>query len=173
MRDPTTDVLRSSEAGGRVIRGSAARVIANVGGIVLGLATATLLLRHLGVDDSGRYVTASSELALREPGDRRSLVANILAQRLLIAPPALLVLVAFALVVGYPSEMVAGTALAGTGVLIVAVADAVLVPLTVELRNAGLAFVDFLRQVVTLAGVALLVALGAHLTPFFAVQIVV
>jgi O-antigen/teichoic acid export membrane protein len=192
MRDPTTDVLRSSEAGGRVIRGSAARVIANVAGIVLGLATATLLLRHLGVEDSGRYVTvlslvgiavsvvdtglnvtASSELALREPGSRRALVANILAQRLLIAPVALLLLVVFALIAGYPSEMVAGTALAGTGVLIVAVADAVLVPLTVQLRNAGLAFVDFLRQVVTLAGVALLVALGAHLTPFFAVQVVV
>ena len=192
MRDTTQDVLRSSEAGGRVIRGSAARVIANVAGIVLGLATATLLLRHLGVEDSGRYVTvlslvgiavsvvdtglnvtASSELALREPGNRRALVANILAQRLLIAPVALLLLVAFALIAGYPSEMVAGTALAGTGVLIVAVADAVRVPLTVQLRNAGLAFVDFLRQVVTLAGVALLVALGAHLTPFFAVQVVV
>jgi O-antigen/teichoic acid export membrane protein len=174
MRDTTQDVLRSSEAGGRVIRGSAARVIANVAGIVLGLATATLLLRHLGVEDSGRYVTvlslvgiavsvvdtglnvtASSELALREPGSRRALVANILAQRLLIAPVALLLLVVFALIAGYPSEMVAGTALAGTGVLIVAVADAVLVPLTVQLRNAGLAFVDFLRQVVTLAGVAL------------------
>ena len=47
--------------------------------------------------------------------------------------------------------MVAGTALAGTGVLIVAIADAVLVPLAVELRNAGLALVDFLRQAVTLS----------------------
>ena len=52
-------------------------------------------------------------------------------------------------------------------------ANALLLRLTVELRNAGLAFVDFLKQAVTLAGVALLVALGAHLTPFFAVQIVV
>lgn len=192
MRDASTDVLESPEAGGRVIRGSAARVIANVAGIVLGLATATLLLRHLGVEDSGRYVTvlslvgiavavvdtglnvtASSELALREPGDRRELVANVLAQRLLIAPVALLLLVAFALVAGYPSEMVAGTALAGAGVFMVAIADAVLVPLTVQLRNAGLAFVDFLRQAVTLGGVALLVALGAELTPFFAVQVVV
>jgi O-antigen/teichoic acid export membrane protein len=186
------DVLTSAEAGGRVIRGSAARIIANVAGIALGLATATLLLRHLGVEDSGRYVTvlslcgiavavvdtglnvtASSELALREPGLRRELVANALTQRLLIAPVALLLLVAFALVAGYPSEMVAGTALAGTGLFIVAIADAILVPLTVELRNAGLAFVDFLRQAVTLAGVAVLVALGSHLTPFFAVQIVV
>ena len=131
-----TDVLTSSEAGGKVIRGSAARVVANVAGIVLGLATATLLLRHLGVEDSGRYVTvlslvgiavavvdtglnvtASSELALREPGDRRELVANALAQRLRIAPVALLLLVAFALLAGYPSEMVAGTALAGAGLL--------------------------------------------------------
>lgn len=175
-----------------MIRGSAARIAANVAGIALGLVTATLLLRHLGVEDSGRYVTvlslvgiavsvvdtglnvtASSELALREPGLRRELVANALTQRLMIAPVALLLLVAFAVVAGYPSEMVAGTALAGAGVFIVAVADAVLVPLTVELRNAGLAFVDFLRQAVTLAGVAVLVAVGSHLTPFFAVQIAV
>ena len=55
----------------------------------------------------------------------------------------------------------------------VTVANAMLVPLTVQLRNAGVAFVEFLRQAVTLAGVALLVALGASLTPFFAVQIAV
>ncbi|HEY5053831.1 MAG TPA: polysaccharide biosynthesis C-terminal domain-containing protein [Solirubrobacterales bacterium] len=192
MHEPTDDVLTSAEAGGKVIRGSAMRIVANVAGIVLGLITATLLLRHLGVSESGRYVTvlslvgiavsvvdtglnvtASSALALREPGDRRALMANIVTQRLLVAPVALALLVAFALAAGYPEQMVVGTALAGTGVFIVAVANAVLVPLTVQLRNGGLAFVDFLRQVVTLAGVALLVALGAHLTPFFAVQIVV
>ncbi|MGN6586513.1 MAG: hypothetical protein ACTHKT_03445, partial [Solirubrobacterales bacterium] len=54
------DVLTSSEAGGKVIRGSFMRVAANVAGLVLGLATATLLLRHLGVEDSGRYVTVLS-----------------------------------------------------------------------------------------------------------------
>jgi O-antigen/teichoic acid export membrane protein len=192
MHDPADDVLTSTAAGGMVIRGSALRIGANVAGIALGLATATLLLRHLGVAESGRYVTvlslvgiavsvvdtglnvtASSALALREPRDRRALVANIVSQRLLVAPAALLVLVAFALAAGYPQAMVVGTALAGTGVFIVAIANAVLVPLTVQLRNGGLALVDLLRQVVTLAGVALLVAAGAHLTPFFAVQIVV
>jgi hypothetical protein len=49
----------------------------------------------------------------------------------------------------------------------VSVADALLLRLTVELRNAGLAFVDFLKRAVTLACVAVLVALGARLTPFF------
>jgi hypothetical protein len=69
--------------------------------------------------------------------------------------------------------MVVGAALAGTGLYIVSVADALLLRLTVELRNAGLAFVDFLKQAVTLACVAVLVALSARLTPFFAVLIVV
>lgn len=185
------DVLSSAEAGGRVIRGSAWRVTGNVAGIVAGLGTATLLLRHLGVAQSGRYVTvmslvaiatsvvdlglnvsASRELALREHDRRRALMANILGQRLWVTPIALLAIVAFAVLAGYPSSMEIGTALAGAGLYVVALADALLLPLTVELRNAGLAFVDFLKQAVTLACVALLVALGARLTPFFAVLIV-
>lgn len=187
-----TDVLGSSEAGGKVIRGSAARIVGNVAGVLLGLVTAALLLRHLGVADSGRYVTvlslvgiavsvidnglnvtASSELALRDVEQRRALIANILTQRLLVAPVALLLLIGFALVAGYPSEMVAGTALAGSGVFLVAIANALLIPLTVQLRNTGLAAVDFLRQLITLLGVAALVVVGAKLTPFFAVQIAV
>lgn len=192
MLDATEDALTSPDAGGKVIRGSAMRALANVAGIVLGLVTAMLLLRHLGVAESGRYVTvmslvgiavsvvdtglnvtASSEMARREPGARRELLANVLGQRLIVAPLSMVLVFAFAVVAGYPSQMVAGTALAGAGVFIVAVATAFLVPLTVQLRNTGVAFVEFLRQVVTLAGVAILVAAGAQLTPFFAVQIAV
>jgi O-antigen/teichoic acid export membrane protein len=192
MSGVTGDVLTSAEAGGKVIRGSAMRLVGNVAGVVAGLGTATLLLRHLGVAESGRYVTVmalvgiaaniadaglnvtgSRELALREPERRAALIANILGLRLSITPVAMLAIVLFAVIVGYPPRMIAGTALAGTGFFIGSLADAVLLRLAVELRNAGLAFVDFLRQAVTLVGVALLVALGAHLTPFFAVQIVV
>jgi O-antigen/teichoic acid export membrane protein len=186
------DVLRSPEAGGRVIRGSAMRVLGNAGGIVVGLGTATLLLRDLGVAESGRYVTVMSlvaiafsipdtglnisgsrELALRDPQDRAALIANILGLRLSIAPFALVIVVLFALLAGYPSAMLVGTALASSGLFIASMANAILLRLTVELRNAGLAFVDFFRQAATLAGVALLVALGAHLTAFLAIQIFV
>ncbi|HUB35304.1 MAG TPA: oligosaccharide flippase family protein [Solirubrobacteraceae bacterium] len=186
------DVLSSGEAGGKVIRGSAWRLTGNGAGILVGLATATLLLRHLGVAQSGRYVTvmslvaiassvvdlglnvsASRELALRDHEARRALMANILGQRLWITPIAVLAIVAFALLAGYPASMEIGALLAGTGLYVVAVADALLLPLTVELRNAGLGFVDFLKQAVSLAGVALLVALGAQLTAFFAVLVVV
>jgi O-antigen/teichoic acid export membrane protein len=182
------DVLSSAEAGGKVIRGSAWRVTGNGAGILAGLGTATLLLRHLGVTQSGLYVTvmslvaiaasivdiglnvsASRELALREHEGRRALQANILGQRLWITPIAVLLIVAFSLLAGYPASMEIGAVLAGLGLYVVAIADALLLPLTVQLRNAGLGFVDFLKQIVTLACVALLVALGASLTPFFAV----
>lgn len=188
----TSDVLTSPEAGAKVIRGSAARVVGNGLGIVLGLISATLLLRHLGVANSGRYVTVMSlvaiagsiadaglnvtgtrDLAALPLGERRAFVANFLGLRLAIAPAALLAIVAFALIAGYPTSMVAGTAMAGAGLLIVSVADAALIQMTVQLRNTQLATIDVLKQTVTLAGIACLVSLGAHLTPFFAVQIAV
>ncbi|MHB8492344.1 MAG: oligosaccharide flippase family protein [Solirubrobacteraceae bacterium] len=186
------DILTTAQASGRVIRGSAWRASAGAAGSILAVATAALLLRHLGVAESGRYVTvmsllaipvavadlglnvsASRELALRDRADRPALIGNILGQRLAVMPAALLVVVAFAVLAGYPGRMVAGTVLAGAGFLIVSLANALLLPLTVELRNAGLAAVDFLRQAVTLAGVAVLVVIGSKLTPFFAVQIAV
>ncbi|HTR88643.1 MAG TPA: oligosaccharide flippase family protein [Solirubrobacteraceae bacterium] len=191
MSSRTVDeVLSSPEAGSKVIRGSVWRVTGNGAGILAGLLTAMLLLRHLGVAQSGRYVTvmslvaiawsvvdlglnvsASRELALRDPSSRRQLLANVLGQRLWITPIAVLAIVCFALLAHYPRSMRAGALLAGTGLYLVAIGDTLLLPLTVELRNAGLAFVDFLKQTVALVGVALLVAAGAGLTPFFAVLI--
>lgn len=184
------DVLSSAEAGGRVVRGSIWRLAASVVGIAAGLLTATLLLRHLGVVQSGRYVTilalvaignsvvdlglnisASRELALREPHRRPRLMANVIGQRLWVAPIAVVAMVAFAFLAGYPVSMRIGSVLAGIGLFIGAVADALLLPLTVELRNARLAFVDFLKQASALVWVAVLVALGATLTAFFAVLI--
>ncbi len=192
MSATADDILTSPEAGGRVIRGSAWRAVGGIAGSLVGVGTAALLLRHLGVAESGRYVTVisllaipvavadlglnvsgSRWLALAAAGERAALTANILAQRLLVMPIALLAVMCFVLVAGYPGRMVAGTALAGLGFLIVAVANALLLRLTVELRNAGLALIDFLKQAVTAVGVAALVLLGAKLTPFFAVQIVV
>jgi O-antigen/teichoic acid export membrane protein len=186
------DVLGSAEAGGMVIRGSVLRVAGSGAGILVGLGAATLLLRHLGVAQSGRYVTvmslvaiassvvdlglnisASRELALRAPPARRALLANILGQRLLVTPVALLAIVCFALLAGYPASMKIGAVLAGIGLYVVALADVLLLPLTVQLRNAGLAFVDFLKQLVALVCVAALVTLGAGLTPFFTILILV
>lgn len=184
------DILSSADAGRRVIRGGIWRMAGNFAGILAGVGTAALLLRHLGVTQSGRYVTvlslvaiassvidvglnisASRELSLLDSAGRVELMRNVLGQRLLLTPLAWLAIVAFAIAVGYPQSMRVGTVLVGFGMYLVAVADALLLPLAVELRNAGLAAVDFLKQAVTLVCVAALVALGAQLTAFFAVLI--
>jgi O-antigen/teichoic acid export membrane protein len=186
------DVLRSAGAGEKVIHGSALRLGANLANLVFSLATATLLLRHLGVEESGRYVTvmslvgiavaivdqglnvsASKDLTMAARGERRILLANVVGQRIIVAAIAWVCLVGFALIAGYPREMVVGAALAGFGILLVAIGNSVLVPLTVDLRNAGIALVEMLRAFVFLVGVLLLVVAGAKLDPFFALQILV
>jgi O-antigen/teichoic acid export membrane protein len=183
----------SSEGAGRkVIHGSALRLGANLAALVFALATATLLLHHLGVEESGRYVTvmslvgialaivdtglnvsASKDLTVADPEDRRPLLANVVGQRIVVATVAWICLVAFALIAGYPREMVVGTALAGFGIMLVAIGNSMLVPLTVELRNAGVAMVEMLRAFIVMVGVILLVIAGARLDAFLALQIVV
>jgi O-antigen/teichoic acid export membrane protein len=191
--EPDGDVLRAGEGAGRkVIHGSALRLGANLASLVFALATATLLLRHLGVEESGRYVTvmslagialaivdqglnvsASKDLTMCPRAERRELLANVVGQRIVVGALAWLCLVAFALVAGYPNEMVVGTALAGLGIVLVAIGNAMLVPLTVDLRNAGIALVEMLRAFVVMVGVILLVIAGARLDAFLALQILV
>jgi O-antigen/teichoic acid export membrane protein len=191
--EPDGDALRSGEGAGRkVIHGSALRLGANLASLVFALATATLLLRHLGVEESGRYVTvmslagialaivdqglnvsASKDLTMCPRPERRELLANVVGQRIVVGAIAWLCLVSFALAAGYPHEMVVGTALAGLGIVLVAIGNSMLVPLTVELRNAGIALVEVLRAFVVLVGVLALVIAGARLDAFLAVQVLV
>ncbi|HEY0277806.1 MAG TPA: polysaccharide biosynthesis C-terminal domain-containing protein [Solirubrobacterales bacterium] len=192
MSQVDDDVLRSSGAGKKVIHGSALRLGANLANLVFALATATLLLRHLGVEESGRYVTvmslvgialaivdqglnvsASKDLTMAARAERLELLGNVVGQRLVVAAIAWLCLIGFALVAGYPHEMVFGTALAGAGIMLVAIGNSWLVPLTVDLRNAGIAVLEMIRAFVVLVGVALLVVAGAKLDAFLAVQILV
>lgn len=186
------DVLSSPGAGRKVVHGSALRLGANLASLVFALATATLLLRHLGVDESGRYVTvmslvgialaivdqglnvsASKDLTMAPRHERDTLLANVVGQRIVVAAIAWACLVAFALAAGYPREMVVGTALAGFGIMLVAIGNSMLVPLTVDLRNAGIAVVEMLRAFVVMVGVVLLVVAGAKLDAFLALQILV
>jgi O-antigen/teichoic acid export membrane protein len=186
------DVLRSAGAGKKVVHGSALRLGANLANLVFALATATLLLRHLGVEESGRYVTvmslvgialaivdtglnvsASKDLTVCPREGRRELLANVVGQRIIVAVIAWVCLVGFALAAGYPHEMVVGAGLAGLGIMLVAIGNSMLVPLTIELRNAGIAVVELLRSFVVLVGVALLVVAGGALDAFLALQILV
>lgn len=187
------DVLRSPEAGGLVIRGTAVRVAGYCIGILIGLAVSVLLLRHLGVAEFGRYVTVTAllgivagvtdagltavgarELSLRtSAAERDRVLGSLIALRLIITPVGVALAVGFAVVAGYDGTLVAGTVLGGLGVILVNLQATAMTPLAVELRLRRLTCVEVLRNVVTLTGVFLLVVAGATLLPFFAVQITV
>lgn len=187
------DVLTSPEAGGKVVRGSALRIAGYGAGIVLMAAASVLLLRYLGVVQAGRYFTVmalvtvagtvaeaglsvvgSRELSLRtsELG-RQRLLGNLLGLRLVITPLGILGALAFAVAAGYPGEMVAGTALAGAGLMLLTLQATLMLRLTVELQNGRLTVLELIKQAVAVAGISGLVVAGASLVPFFAVQIAV
>jgi O-antigen/teichoic acid export membrane protein len=195
--DPATagdaGVLSGIDVAGRVVRGGAMRVIAYVVVNLLGIGSAVVLLRHLGVDNYGRYgtvialvgiasglaevgltMTGSRELALAAPGEvRRRLLGALLGVRLLLITVAALGALLFAVVARYDSSMVAGTALAGAGAVLVGAQSTLTLPLVVGLRNGLLSVNEVLKQVILFAGILILAAAGAALTPFFAVQLLV
>jgi O-antigen/teichoic acid export membrane protein len=187
-----TDVLRTGEAGGRVIRGGALRGAGYAAGILLGAGTSVLLLRHLGVEDFGRYgvvvaligivsavtdagltAVGSRELAILPPSQRPALMRNLVGLRIALTLAGIAVAVAFAAVAGYPGVVVAGTAVAGVGILLLNTQSTLMMPLSVELRLGAITLLETLRHALTLVGVALLVLAGASLMPFFGVQVAV
>ncbi len=74
---------------------------------------------------------------------------------------------------GYPGVVVAGTAVAGLGVLLLNTQATLMMPLSIELRLGAITLIETLRHALTLAGVAVLVLAGASLFPFFGVQVAV
>ena len=187
------DVLRTPEAGGMVIRGGAIRVAGYAVSMGVAAVTAVVLLRYLSVEDFGRYgvvvallgivsavteagltAVGSRELALRPPGpERRHLLGNLVALRIGLTIAGVLVAALFAVAAGYEDVVVAGTLLAGVGVVLVNTKVTVTLPLRVELRLGAVTALEVLNQVVTMLLVILLVAAGASLVAFFGIQIVV
>jgi O-antigen/teichoic acid export membrane protein len=189
--ETAADLLRKPEAGGRVVRGGLVRGIGYVVSTMVGLALATLLLRYLGVRQFGKYATvmailgivsgvtdaglttvAGRELAVvRDPEERRRLLSNLLALRIVAAFVGAIVAVLFVLVAGYGRELVIGTAIGGVGVILTSAQSMLTVPIWVELRIVSLTVLDALRNVFALVFVAVLVAAGGNLLSFWAVQI--
>jgi O-antigen/teichoic acid export membrane protein len=192
-READADVLAGPDVAQRVVRGSAQRTAAFGVVNLLGLASSLVLLRYLGVSDFGRYgtvialvaiassladaglnVTGSRELSLLPEGrGRRRLLGALLGVRMLLLTLAVLAAVGFAALAGYDSAMIAGTALAGAGALLIGVQSTLTLPLVVRLENWLLSINEVLKQVILVAGVLALAAAGAALTPFFAVQVAV
>lgn len=198
-RDPiatprdAADVLSGDDVSRRVVRGGAVRFVGFGLVNLLGVVSALILLRYLGVVDFGRYgtvlaliaiasgladagmtVVGSRELALRSPGEERHrLVAMMVGLRLALAIAFVAVAMGVGLAAGYDDVMLAGVALAGLGAILLAAQVTIALPLAVELRNARLTVSEIVKQVILVAGIAICAALDATLVWFFAVQVAV
>jgi O-antigen/teichoic acid export membrane protein len=191
--DADAGVLSGPDIAGRVMRGGLLRTIAFGVVNLLGVVGSVVLLRYLGVADFGRYgtvialvgiasgladaglnVTGSRELALQREGqDGRRLLGALLGVRLLLLTLAVGASVAFAVLAGYESAMIAGTALAGAGAILIGAQSTLTLPLVVQLKNGLLSINEVLKQVVLVVGIVALAVAGTALTPFFAVQLAV
>jgi O-antigen/teichoic acid export membrane protein len=191
LRDDSAlrDVLSAAGAGATTLRGSALRAIGYAIGALAAAGGAALLFRHLGVVDTGRYVTgmalvsivaATSDLGLTAVGIRematrsgnaRSAVArDLLGLRITLTTVGSLIVVAIALL-GYTPLFAAGVGLGCVGLLLQAIQDNFTLPLLVTLRFGVVAVLDMTRQLLILVCTAALVVVGARLLPFFGMTI--
>jgi O-antigen/teichoic acid export membrane protein len=187
---PQGDVLASREAGPKAIRGGMVRTLGYGAGLLLSLASAPLLLRHLGVEDFGKYITVLSlitivglvsdagltvvgvrEYSVRDADGRRRLMSNLVTLRVTITVAGLVFATAFALVAGYEQAMVIGTLVAGVGLLLTMVQQTYTVPLSSALRLGLVSGLDLLRQTLTVVGIVALVVAGAGLVGFLAIPV--
>ena len=175
-----------------MIRGGALRGTGYAAGILLGAGTSVLLLRHLGVEDFGRYgiviallgivsavtdagltAVGSRELAILPAAERPALLRNLVGLRIALTLAGVVAATGFAAVAGYPGVVVAGTAIAGSASSSLNTQSTLMMPLSIELRMGAITLLETLRHALTLVGVAVLVLAGASLLPFFGVQVAV
>jgi O-antigen/teichoic acid export membrane protein len=182
------DLLSTPAAGAAAARGGALRTGGYIVGTLVSLVAAALLFRHLGVQDTGRYVTALSlvaivaalsdlgltavgirELSMRPPEERSPLARDLLGLRITMT------LVGSALVIGvawaaYSPTLAAGVALACLGLLIQVTQDNFALRLMVELRLAWISALELVRQLLATMLTIALVLLGARLLPFLGIS---
>jgi len=188
--EPPRDVLDTTAAGGMVIRGGLLRVAGYVVGTLASVAASALMLRHLGVVDAGRLVTVMAlvaiaagvsdlgltgigvrEYTVRHGAERESFMRNLLGMRIVYTSLAMALAVGFAVLAGYTAAMVAGTALAGAGLMLYVIQQSLAIPLSAALRLGWITLLQLLLQVGMALLVVALVGLEADLLPFFAIQL--
>lgn len=180
------DLLSTSEAGPAAVRGGAMRISSFLGGSLVSVGTAALLFRHLGVVNTGRYTTALSlsavvtgftdlgltaigirELAVLKGPERARLARNLLGLRIVLTVVGVVVISVFAFL-AYGRLLGLGVLIAGAGVLVQNIQTTLAVPLMAGLRLGWVSALDLSRQLLTAAGIVVLVLAGAHLLPFLA-----
>jgi O-antigen/teichoic acid export membrane protein len=189
-QDTHVDVLDTAGAGASVIRGGMLRLGGYLLGALATVASSAVVIRHLGVIDTGHFLTVTAlltivatvsdlgltgfavrEYATGERSDGRRFLRNLLGIRMVLALGGLVVAVLFGVLVGYPTVMVLGTVIAGGGMVFLVVQDGCAIPLQVGLRFGWVAGLQLALQVGVAIEAVLLAVAGAGLLPFFALQL--
>lgn len=185
-----TDVLDDPSAGSRAIRGAGVRTAGFVLGSLLTLASAPLLVRHLGAERFGEYTTVIALLAIvagvtdagltalalreytvRTGADRAGFMRSVLGARIALTTGGVVVATAFAAGVGYGEERVLGTVVAGVGLLIAVFAGTIGMPLAAGLRLGWVTVIDVGVKAVTVGLVIALILASADIVALLAVGI--
>lgn len=172
-----------------VVRGGAIRISGYLLGVLLSTVSAALLYRHLGVINTGLYITGTSlvaivaafsdlgltaygvrEISVRPPEERWSLARDLLGLRLVLTSVGGVIITALSWNV-YSSKLGLGVALASAGLLLQVTQDNLSLPLAVNLQLLPLAGLDFLRQFATTGVIAALVFAGAGVAAFLGATI--
>jgi O-antigen/teichoic acid export membrane protein len=184
------DLLDTREAGGAAIRGGTVRLAGYGVNVVLGLAAAPLLVRHLGAVGFGQYTLVLSlmalvqgvtegglgavglrEYAVLDEQRRHAMMREILGLRILLTAIGIAGAVLFTVIAGYQAEIVTGTLVAGGGLMLLVLFNLVSIPLAAGLRLGWLTAAEVARQAVITLLTVVLVVVGAGLVPLLAVQI--
>jgi len=189
---PIDEEYAVGEAGNRVIRGGSLRVAGSMAGVVAGVISAPLVVRHLGVANYGHYLTVASvifvvasltegglaNIAVRmfSVGDderRRSLIGNLTGLRIALGAFGAVAAVGFGVLVGYEHRIVIGLVLGAVGYVLGGIQGSYSVALSGRLRLSALAGIDVLRSLTTTVLLVSLVFAGSGLVGFYAVAAVV
>ncbi len=187
-----SDVLDSSEAGGRILRGGVVRVGGYALMIALSVLSAVLLTRHLGVIRFGEYTTVLSlvgvvsaitdagmstigarEFAVRRGANRDALMRDLLGLRIMLTSVGVLLVAGFALAAGYDKALLVGAVLASFGTIALVVQHTHTIPIAADLRLGTLSALEVARQVLSVAAIVVLVVIGAGVMPLLAVVLAV
>lgn len=177
--------LAAADTGQRAVRGGAIRGVSTVLGLLVTLISAPLVVRHLGGQEFGRLATAQSlvtiatavieggltniairQYALGSPTARSRLIQDLVGFRIATVAVGGVLVVGYAVLAGFDSQLVFATAVAMLGLLVSAYQTAIGTPLAADLRLGAMAGLDILRSSVMASVQVTLVVVGATMVPF-------
>src|SRR4029077_18520330 len=116
-----------------------------------------------GVFEAGLGSLGVREAAVLHGAERETMRRDLLGLRFLVAVAGVFVAVGVALAFGYPTVMVLGVAVAGTGILAFTLQTHYSTALQVELRRGQYSALEFMRQAMLTALVLVFVVLNLHM----------